>query len=278
MAQRRGFTLIELVVVIAIIALLAGLLLAAVQRVREAASRLLCQNRLKQIGLALHNHHDRAKKLPPGYLSKVGPGNVDLGPGWGWASFILSEVEQGNVARQIDLTKDIADPVHAAPRVTRLAIFACPSAEASGIFTPEDAPVAVAHANYVGMFGSNEVDDDPGVGNGLFYRNSRVRFLDITDGTSNTLAVGERSRLNAWATWTGAVTGADDAPALVIGDTGTLPNSPLADADDFWSQHPYGVNFLVADGSVRSLTNGINPVVWSALATRAGGEVIPGEF
>ena len=95
-ASRRAFTLVELLVVIAIIGILIGLLLPAVQKIREAASRLKCKNNLRQIGLALQNYHDRAGVFPPGYRSTVGPSGLadDRGPGWGWAAFILPELEQ----------------------------------------------------------------------------------------------------------------------------------------------------------------------------------------
>src|SRR6266478_3855187 len=99
--MRRAFTLIELLVVIAIIAVLVGLLLPAVQKVRESASRLKCENNLKQIGIALHSYHDRMGSFPPGYRSRVATDNSDLGPGWGWATFILSDLEQGNLMKQI---------------------------------------------------------------------------------------------------------------------------------------------------------------------------------
>lgn len=323
---RRGFTLIELLVVIAIIGVLIGLLLPAVQKVRESANRLKCKNNLKQIGLALHSYHDRSNSFPPGYVSTVGPGGFDddLGPGWGWATFILPDVEQGNVHRQINLKTDITDPIHTTVRMTSLPVFRCPSdGDAKPVFTvnmlgdatPDystpllDAngqPVRVAHANYVGMFGQPEIAPDPGYLDradperalrfqGMLYRNSKVRIPDVSDGTSNTTFIGERSSNLAYATWTGAVTGGqvpprdpnpfgydpESAPILLLGHSGTAddvpphtPNSPVNHIDDFWSRHTNGVNFLFVDGSVRSISESINPIVWYAIATRAGGESV----
>src|SRR5262245_9890838 len=124
---RRGFTLIELLVVIAIIAILLALLVPAVQKIREAAARLQCQNNLKQIGVALHSYHDRNKRFPPGYQSAVAADNSDLGPGWGWAAFLLPDLEQGNLHQQINFNADLGASVNAAARVRSLAIFRCPS-------------------------------------------------------------------------------------------------------------------------------------------------------
>src|SRR5579872_314988 len=108
---RRAFTLIELLVVIAIIAILVAMLLPAVQQAREAARRSQCRNNLKQIGLALHNYHDALKVFPPGYIDKNANPNVtpdlDQGPGWGWASFLLPQMDQVNVYNQINFTQGV---------------------------------------------------------------------------------------------------------------------------------------------------------------------------
>ena len=108
---RRGFTLVELLVVIAIIGLLVGLLLPAVQAVREAARRSQCTNNLKQIGLALQNYHDSQGVFPPGYIDRnPNPASTpdnDLGPGWGWAAFLLPYLEQGNLYNQINFSQGV---------------------------------------------------------------------------------------------------------------------------------------------------------------------------
>src|SRR5579863_5328101 len=98
-SRKKGFTLIELLVVIAIIAILVSLLLPAVQQAREAARRVGCRNNLKQIGLALHNYHETHSAFPPGYIAAVpySDGATDTTPGWGWAAFILPQIDQANL-------------------------------------------------------------------------------------------------------------------------------------------------------------------------------------
>ena len=295
-APRRhsGFTLIELLVVVAIIAILIGLLLPAVQKVREAAARTRCTNNLKQIGLAMHNYHSVYGVLPPGYTSNVNPSdNSDLGPGWGWGTHLLPYLEQEPLHRSLNLSLGIEHPSNAAGRVQVLSVFRCPSDNPKQeVFIVDLTPADVAFANYCGMYGTGEVADDPGLGEGVLFRNSKVKLTDVIDGTSTTCCVGERSSEYVWGAWVGSVTGGEvpprklpsalgpeGAPALILGHTGDAasghtPNNPNNHVDDYSSRHAFGVNFLFCDGSIRSIKNTIDPVVWKALGTRAGGEVV----
>jgi prepilin-type N-terminal cleavage/methylation domain-containing protein/prepilin-type processing-associated H-X9-DG protein len=301
-SQRFGFTLIELLVVIAIIAVLIGLLLPAVQKVREAASRASCQNNLHQIGLALHNYHDSQGCFPSGYLCTKPQANPDYtSPGWGWAALLLPFLEQGNLGRQINFALPIEDPGNLAARTTILKMYVCPSDRSTGIFTVFDknnAPLTRAATNsYAACHGVGvDLDEELDDFNGMFSRNSRVRFADVTDGTSNTIAIGERGAFFTQAAWAGAVSfgttritpGAptinpnaiEDAPTQVLAHIDVeMINDPRGDPEDFFTPHTGVAMFLFADGSVHSITTATPLSVLQALSTRDGDEVVnSGDF
>ncbi len=281
--RRKGFTLIELLVVIAIIGVLIALLLPAVQAAREAARRAQCTNNLKQMGIALHNYHDAVGAFPPGLMSRPASDGSNTGPGWGWGAMLLPEVEQSAVYNAINVNLPIESVANSTARLTKISAYICPSdayfepqftvVDESTTNTSLGAPICdVASSDYVGSFGTGDVSDYPGrdFGNGLFFRNHSVKIAEITDGTSQTLAIGEKSQNLARATWAGAISHAavpitllqaedglspEGGDALVIAHTGELngPNSIPAHADQFWSLHPGGCNFLFADGSVHFL-------------------------
>src|SRR5262249_33119987 len=202
------FTLIELLVVIAIIAILIGLLVPAVQKVRESASRMECTNNLKQIGLACHNYHDVNKRLPPGYYATA-PYPLTT-PGWGWAAFLLPFLEQDNVYRQINFNL----PVESQPIIqTSLKVFLCPSdSPPPGAFPVVNVTLTTlcqaAPSSYAATVGSDASEIDDVTGNGVFYRNSRTRLTDITDGTGQTVFIGDRAWADSKGIWAGAPNGA----------------------------------------------------------------------
>ncbi len=267
-----------------------------------------CENNLKQIGIALLGYHDRVGQLPPGYLSALsGPAsqgpNADCtwdetGPGWSWAASLLGDLEQSNLQRSIRFDLQITDPLNAVVRTTTVPTFVCPSEVNTGTFTVVDANgnplVDVAYSSYAAMNGVLGVTSDAFDNNGVFLRNGKMRLSNITDGLSTTLFVGERATNMSSVTWTGAVLGgvvpaqrypnpadqlanAEAAAALVLshGSRDHIPNDALVfDADATSSYHTGIVNFLFGDGSVHVISNGIDGIVYEALLTSAGGEVI----
>jgi prepilin-type N-terminal cleavage/methylation domain-containing protein len=295
MKKRPGFTLVELLVVLAIIGVLVALLLPAVQKVRGAADRIRCQNNLRQIGIALQAYHDRQGMFPPGYADTAPWPQPDAGPGWGWASFLLNDLEQKGVFDQIDFTLNVGDPSAniVAARTTFLNVFYCPADPRIITFTATDGGSQswlLAQGSYVACNGNDGVDDmTTPPHTGAFVRGTAFRIADIKDGLSNTFFAGERSTTMSLSTWAGAVTGAlvpsvrdpssaSGASALVLGHCGPhLPNDQIVtDADAMSSGHALGVQFLFGDGSVRPINNTISMNVYDALATRAGGEIIDG--
>jgi prepilin-type N-terminal cleavage/methylation domain-containing protein/prepilin-type processing-associated H-X9-DG protein len=284
---RSAFTLVELLVVIAVIGILVALLLPAVQAARESSRRAQCYNSLRQIGIALNQYHDRTRHFPAGYVSWLNASGTEIGPGWGWGSCLLADLEQATVAQYINTTIDITQNIHQVPRETVLPIFRCPSDNPPETFVVDQTSTTVAYGNYVAVNGNFGVSDAPATNNGAFVRDYWFTPAEIRDGLSNTFFVAERSKTMSFTTWVGAITGGDVpsnrdptaveiSAALVLGHCGPhIPNNPeVTDADALSSSHPDLVNFLYGDGSVHIITNGIDVLVYDYLATRDGGEAV----
>lgn len=307
----RAFTLIELLVVIAIIAILIALLLPAVQQVREAARRTQCRNNLKQIGLALFNYESSHGSFPPGYLyipgvqwsGPVTPGFEDANhQGFAWGAMILPFIDQANLYNLINFRTPCFDPVNQPMREAHISLYLCPSDTTSaGKFVVRDdssMPVeqyaaACYAANWGPATASENLDATPDESAGVFYRNSVTRITHILDGTSNTLAVGERTNglilggipphpsfETAWFSAAREIADpADDHGHMVLFDGQFAPNQATGPGADRGVSAPHtGYSlFLMCDGSVRPITENIDFNLYEGLCSRNRGEAL-GEF
>jgi prepilin-type N-terminal cleavage/methylation domain-containing protein/prepilin-type processing-associated H-X9-DG protein len=286
---RSAFTLIELLVVIGIIAILIGLLVPAVQKVREASFRTQCQNNLKQIGLALHNYHGIVGNFPTANT----PWTNGVPTFGSMFTTILPYLEQENVFDQYDPTVGpYSNPIATLP----LSVFVCPS------MRPPMTPGAVpAWSSYATSIGSSDpwMPIPAGGDNGVIVRNnfygtgtySGVRLTDITDGTSNTFVVSEMgfelpdcpcydssgnptSQICGGLTWwANGYAGSSYGSSTLLFNTFTgTPGDLYYRLVAFRGDHGDGINFLFADGSVRFLTHSIDLTAYQALSTRGGNE------
>ncbi|WP_013627736.1 DUF1559 domain-containing protein [Rubinisphaera brasiliensis] len=306
--NRRGFTLIELLVVIAIIAILVALLLPAVQQAREAARRSSCKNNLKQMGLALHNYHDVHGVFPPGYVfqARDGSGNPAYQTNtssWAWGAYILPFMEQSALSDALDVgdtTFDIAAASGSArldELETPVNTYRCPSDpgpetnDRRQVRRTDGSFYSISTSNYVANNTSHKWHSGgrlqgyttrqgghPGWGNpganndpdGLFWRDSNVRMRDITDGTSNTIALGERTwELNnptgtTYACGAAAIHGTDarneqlTIRGVLAGGAVPINFTSNECSYGFASQHKGGAQFVLADGSVRFISENID--------------------
>ncbi|MBY0461229.1 MAG: DUF1559 domain-containing protein, partial [Gemmataceae bacterium] len=273
--RRPGSSLIELLVAIAVVAVVAGLLASAVQQVRLTAARISCANNLKQIGLALHAYHDTDGAFPAGCRDR---GRAEPMPYLSWRPALLPQLEQAALWEQTTTayrnTRDPFGPAHPA-RERVLGSFSCPLD--ARLTTAWDAPasfgsrrVRTAFSSYLGVSGTSAAARD-----GLLFVSSRTRLADVSDGTSNTLLIGERppSPDMVYGWWyagagqllTGQVDshlGVADRNVFGVAYRGCVAdgysfgprerNDPCS-AFQFWSLHPGGAHFLFSDGAVRFL-------------------------
>lgn len=303
--ERQGFTLVELLVVIAIIGILIALLLPAVQAAREAARRSQCLNNLKQMGLGMHNYHDVHGTFPPGCIIQTADPDYAAGSdteveSWGWGAFLLPYVEQQPLHDKAGISRgQLLENVIATVAKQPLSVYRCPS-DTGPVIRETSTYADWATSNYKACTGHRR--DALNLSwvlearSGVFWQNSAIGMRDITDGTSNTILVGEnayqRGTLKPLAgVWAGSRRGcggntAKDIFANARGAINHSNNVFNELAESFSSLHPGGAQFLLADGSVRFIsenieyiTNGSNntSVVDSAyerLTARADGQVV----
>lgn len=281
----KGFTLIELLVVIAIIAILIALLLPAVQQAREAARRTQCKNNLMQLGIALHNYDMAFEMLPPGCVNSTGPiRNLSEGYHISWVAQILPMTEQSNVFGQINFDEGAYGPANGALRATQFSVFLCPTDGGQGN--------GFGSINYAACFGGEDVPID--VNNtGVMFLNSSIGYQQIRDGASNTILAGEKRIVNGindlgWLSGTMATLRNTGVTINSGWDLG-LPHSgggalrkPLPPPSDtstsgYSSFHTGGAQFILADGSVRFLSENIDPKIFSFLGSREDMQIV-GDF
>lgn len=297
-ASRRGFTLVELLVVIAIIGILVALLLPAVQAARESARRMSCSNNMKQVALALHNYHDSYRVFPPGSLRQAPTGFY-----WGMMMYTLPFMEQESAHDGIDFTQ-VGATQHcgqylialqaagaAEPGSLFMNILACPSDPNSGkekdsLADPNAGDVGILYpTNYLGMGGSNDADITgtyngcnglTWTGDGVFYRFSNTNFARVTDGTSNTIMIGERG-IPQDLGWGWPICGGNECEHYVSSTLGLSKGNKdpyYIQVQHLWSWHPGGAYVGLTDGSIRFVSYTIDYNTYLAVSTRSNGEVV----
>lgn len=313
---RRGFTLVELLVVIAIIGVLIALLLPAVQQAREAARRMQCANNLKQVGLALHTYHDVHSAFPAGYWRQT-PYSISTfsGPGWGWGAAILPQIEQDARFEALGVTSKFTDDTAATLAITQPLInsYRCPSApggDVNDVMSTGSAATPHGLSTYKGVFGDRNTQasytNADGCtlaqgscvdgGNGMFSANSSVKMRDVTDGTTNTVMVGEiafgvNGAVNSsgdkisylGAVWIGVTpSGARSNVATIQTLRGLLANGATSreyvingtNSRSFSSHHPGGAQFVLSDGSTRFFAETIDQTMMNRISARDDGQVL----
>jgi prepilin-type N-terminal cleavage/methylation domain-containing protein/prepilin-type processing-associated H-X9-DG protein len=309
-SSRRGFTLIELLVVIAIIAILIGLLLPAVQKVREAASRLKCANNLKQLGLAVHNYHDTYHTFPKAFVNNGPYGTSGFQFTHGWAAFILPYIEQGALSNLYRFDIPLYETGNQSVMTKHPSVFQCPSTPeqnrymtfgpfqffgtkgACGDYTIAlGVDAGLAQRGWVDQVGDYRGAlthlPTPALGPTLTY--SPTRLADIMDGTTNTILFAEvAGRPRHWLARQGGQDQVLEGGCWNHFKGGIILQGKTADGSanlgtcsinctnngEVYSFHTGGANVVLADGSVRYLPESLNIRLLARLITRAGGEVV----
>jgi len=304
---RRAFTLVELLIAIAIIGTLVALLLPAVQQAREAARRIACQNNLRQLGLALQGFHDTHRVFPASGWTVTGAGNP-AGKSVGWRALVLPHLEQLSLHELYDFEVHWWEGRNLTAASQRLKVYQCASvpqrqAVTSAVAKPPRPAMKfslpLAPTDYEAIMGvqpsiNAERYATPLANRSVLFRNSTVRIAEITDGTSQTIVVvecsarplvyrGRAPRIDlandqgqGWIDSEGAFSldGASaDGSVQGQGPVLTPRTMNATNENEPYSFHPNGGNFLFADGHVAFIDEGLPLALFAALCTRAGGEL-----
>ncbi|WP_298863266.1 DUF1559 domain-containing protein [uncultured Gimesia sp.] len=276
--SKRGFTILELLVVLAILGLLVGLIMPAVNSARESARKIQCVNHLHQIGTALHNYHDVYRRLPAGWRFDASKKTA-----FGWGASLLPFIEQSNLASLVDLQSSVDATSNAISRTITPAFYRCPSDVAEDLFTlfeeheghessglqSHSVLIDLPSANYVGVYGTSDPDAVSSLpGDGVFVANRFIRFIECQNGLSNIIMVGERTARKLPSTWLGIVMEGEDSKGRMVGFADVGPNRRDADECEFDSRHPGCANFLWGDGHVKSISDSIDAPTYRRFATR----------
>ena len=332
---RKGFTLVELLVVIAVIGVLVALLLPAIQAARESARRTQCRSNLRQVGLAMLNFHDAKRRFPSAYETQPGgamgtrnPETGDAGPGWTCLFQVLPYIEGSTAREAFDLKLPAWHVDNGQAALQIIPTYLCPSVSdqtASYVVkdSSDNALAEFSRANYVANAGHIAVWETPdenltSIANGPLFRDSRLRMKDITDGTSHTVFMGEQTPFHSDSTWVAIVPDSITCPTRWFPEAhcepaapqinvhsgpdafhehdhehehdeeeeeeededhdhtpvAHPPNDPHGYVDEMYSEHPGGCNVLFGDGSVRFISEDIDPMIWAAVSSRAGDEIV----
>ena len=269
---RSAFTLVELLVVVAIIGILIGMLIPAVQQVREAARRTVCMNKASQIALACQNYEFSHEHFPPGVTDKAGPIlNQEIGLHVGFLVDVLVYIEQRGIANNFDVTIGTYAPANIPAREQAIELYRCPSFIGGGTATNE-------YSNYAGCHNDVETPIDVD-NNGILFLNSKIGFEDIYDGSSNTFLIGEVAPLDSdlgWASGTRAtLRNASEFMDEQLWKTRNLAGTSANNfVGGFGSHHNFGAAFAMADGSVRFKSSAIDQQLFENLANREDGAMM----
>lgn len=290
MRNRRAFSLVELLVMMAVTMIAAALALPAIQQARQAARQESCKNNLKQLGLALHNYHDVYNCFVPAWCARFSEADS---PAWtGWQAALLPYVEQAPLYNQMYQDNNAPEwPAGGKVEKTVLPVYLCPMDSTGGVNPFRG---GFGTSNYSGNFGpellprwyeSSAEEFWPGAvatpqdSTGIFRHNDCTHIRDITDGTSNTVMVSERSAMSGAGIWMGVRSNRHENDAIT-------DMNFLSGLNKSWSgfsgRHEGNVNLLICDGSVRLIREDVDSRadgngILQLLSSKSDGQVV-GEF